>query len=135
MALDSIAGAAYHEPMNTIQRSDAPMSDVNQQNSGINITDSATAISTTNGTQTDSEQNGKTPTDKQIKDAINRANNTMKAHRTRCEFAYHDETKRISIKVIDEDTKKVVREIPPEETLKMVEKMWEIAGILVDEKR
>ena len=51
------------------------------------------------------------------------------------EFSYHEETKRVSIKVIDQDTKEVVKEIPPEETLEMIAKMWELAGILVDEKR
>ena len=53
---------------------------------------------------------------------------------TRCEFEYHETTKRVSIKVIDKDTDEIVREIPPEETLKMIEKMWELAGLIVDEK-
>ncbi|MCX4317731.1 MAG: flagellar protein FlaG [Lachnospiraceae bacterium] len=39
------------------------------------------------------------------------------------------------MKVKDADTGEVIREIPAEETLKMVEKMWELAGILVDERR
>ena len=56
-------------------------------------------------------------------------------NRTKCEFSYHEETKRVSIKVIDEDTKEVIREIPPEETLDMVQRVWELAGILVDERR
>lgn len=55
--------------------------------------------------------------------------------KTRCEFSYHEATKRVSIKVLDDDTGDVIREIPPEKSLEMVEKMWELAGILVDEKR
>ena len=35
----------------------------------------------------------------------------------------------------DGDTDEVIREIPSEKALKMLEKAWEIAGILVDEKR
>jgi flagellar protein FlaG len=54
---------------------------------------------------------------------------------TRCEYSYHKETKRVSIKVIDKNTDKVIREIPPEKSLDMLQKMWEMAGILVDEKR
>lgn len=73
--------------------------------------------------------------EQQIKDAISKANSKLKMHRTRCEFSYHEETKRVSIKVLDEDTEEVIREIPPEQTLEMVEKMWELAGLLVDEKR
>ncbi len=68
-----------------------------------------------------------------IKEATNRANRSME--RTRCEYSYHKETKRVSIKVIDKDTDKVIREIPPEKSLDMLQKMWEMAGILVDEKR
>ena len=59
----------------------------------------------------------------------------MKHARTKCEFSYHEATKRVSIKVMDKETNEVIREIPPEETLEMVEKMWELAGILVDERR
>ena len=36
------------------------------------------------------------------------------------------------VKVINEDTNEVIREIPPEQILDMVAKMWELAGILVD---
>ena len=55
--------------------------------------------------------------------------------KTRCEFSYHEDTKRVSIKVIDSETEEVIREIPPEETLDMLSKMWEVAGILIDEQR
>lgn len=69
-----------------------------------------------------------------VKNAIAEVNKKMN-QRTRCEFSYHEKTKRVSIKVIDRDTDEVVREIPPEETLDMLSKMWEISGILVDEHR
>lgn len=72
---------------------------------------------------------------RRIKSAVDHANTTMKHAKTKCEFSYHEETKRVSIKVIDEDTEEVIKEIPPEETLEMIAKMWELAGILVDEKR
>jgi flagellar protein FlaG len=68
-----------------------------------------------------------------IDDAVRNANRHME--HTRCEYSYHDKTKRVSIKVIDSDTDKVIREIPPEKSLDMLQKMWEMAGILVDEKR
>ena len=70
-----------------------------------------------------------------IKAAVQRANNQMKHAKTQCEFSYHEPTKRVSIKLIDSETKEVIREIPPEDTLEMVAKRWELAGLLVDEKR
>jgi flagellar protein FlaG len=35
---------------------------------------------------------------------------------------------------MDKDTEEIIREVPPEKTLAMIEKMWELAGLLVDEK-
>jgi flagellar protein FlaG len=36
---------------------------------------------------------------------------------------------------MDRETEEVIREIPPEKTLEMIQKMWELAGFLIDEKR
>lgn len=72
---------------------------------------------------------------KNVQSAVNNANSKMKNSNTRCEFAYHEGTKRVSIKVIDKDTEEVIKEFPPEETLKMIEKIWELNGVVVDEKR
>lgn len=86
--------------------------------------------------QVQQEQTGNPGKDsKRIKDAVDHANQTMRQSKTKCEFSYHEETKRVSIKVIDEETEEVIREIPPEETLEMLSKMWELAGLMVDEKR
>ena len=50
-------------------------------------------------------------------------------------FGIHEKTNRVMIKIIDKTTKEVIKEYPPEETLDMIAKVWEIAGIMVDEKR
>lgn len=50
-------------------------------------------------------------------------------------FGFHEETNRVMIKIIDRESKEVIKEIPPEKTLDMIAKVWELAGILVDEKR
>ena len=47
----------------------------------------------------------------------------------------HDVTKQRMVKVIDNETQEVIQEIPPDKILDMVAKMWEVAGILVDERR
>ena len=70
-----------------------------------------------------------------MKDAIDKVNKKIEPTKTRCEFSYHEETKRVSIKVIDQKTEETIREIPPEETLDMLSKIWELAGLMVDEKR
>ena len=40
-----------------------------------------------------------------------------------------------AIKVFDKTSDKLIREVPPEESLEMLQKMWELAGLIVDEKR
>ena len=74
-----------------------------------------------------------------IKDAVDDLNRQVKnanpMHKTRLSFQYHDDTNRISITVTDSDTDEVIREIPPEKALDMIAKAWEMAGLLVDEKR
>ena len=50
-------------------------------------------------------------------------------------FGIHEKTNRVTIKIVDKDSKKVIKELPPEKTLDMIAKVWEMAGILVDEKK
>ena len=38
------------------------------------------------------------------------------------------------VKVIDQNTDEIIREIPPEKILDMVAALWEMAGIIVDRK-
>ena len=68
-----------------------------------------------------------------LKKAIEKANKS--AQKTHCEFAYHEDTNRISISIKDDATGDVIKEIPAEETLDMLSRMWELAGLFVDDKR
>lgn len=54
---------------------------------------------------------------------------------TVAEFGYNEPTNRITIKIKDKETDEVIKEIPSEKALEMLAKVWELAGILVDEKR
>ena len=62
-----------------------------------------------------------------------RLKDTLKNHNI--EISYNDEVNRYAIKVLDSDSKEVVKEIPSEKTLEMFARMLEIEGLLVDEKR
>lgn len=50
-------------------------------------------------------------------------------------FGIHDDTNRLTIKIVDKNTKEVIKELPPEKTLDMIARVWELAGLLVDERR
>ena len=80
-------------------------------------------------------ENGNQPSDEEIKSAIKEANKRAIFGHASAQFSYHEATKRISVKIVDNDTKEIIREIPPEKTLDMISKMWELAGLVVDEKR
>ena len=70
----------------------------------------------------------------QIKKAVEQINKKLSAQ-SEAVFGIHEETNRVTIKIVDKETKEVIKEVPPEKTLDMIAKVWEIAGILVDEKR
>lgn len=50
-------------------------------------------------------------------------------------FGIHEGTNRVTIKIVDKSTREVIKEFPPEKTLDMIAKAWEMAGLMVDEKR
>lgn len=72
-------------------------------------------------------------TNEQIRKAVEQFN--KKAKNSEVQFGIHEATHRVTIKIIDKDTKETIKELPPEKTLDMIAKAWELAGILVDEKR
>lgn len=71
----------------------------------------------------------------QLKKAIAEMNKKINNSNEEAIFGVHEQTNRVMIKIIDRETKEVVKEFPPEKTLDMIAKLWEMAGILVDEKR
>lgn len=70
----------------------------------------------------------------EIRKAIEELNKKMLANHEAI-FGIHEDTNRVTIKIVDKENKKVIKEIPPEKTLDMIAKLWEAAGILVDEKK
>lgn len=72
-------------------------------------------------------------TNEQVKKAVERMNKNLS--NSEAIFGIHDATNRVTIKIVDKETKEVLKELPPEKTLDMIAKAWELAGILVDEKR
>jgi flagellar protein FlaG len=61
-------------------------------------------------------------------------NMTARLPNSEVKFGIHEKTNRVTIKLVDKDTKEVIKEFPPEKTLDMIAKCMEIAGVLVDEK-
>lgn len=71
----------------------------------------------------------------QLKKAVDDINKRAVDDQSEAVFGIHEKTNRITIKIIDKKTKEVIKEFPPEKTLDMIAKVWEMAGLMVDEKR
>ena len=72
-------------------------------------------------------------TNEQIKKAVEQLNKNLP--NSEAIFGIHEATNRVTIKIVDKDTQEVIKELPPEKTLDMIAKAWELAGLLVDERR
>ena len=95
---------------------------------------------TPNGTDTEGGENAENQNAAQqknahIKKAVDDINKSVIGNDSEAIFGIHDKTNRVTIKIVDKKTKKVIKEYPPEKTLDMIAKVWEMAGIMVDEKR
>lgn len=73
------------------------------------------------------------PSESTVKQAISDINKKINPN-TVAQYGYHEETNRVTIKIVDKDTDKVIREFPAEETLDMIAKVWELAGVFLDER-
>ena len=67
-----------------------------------------------------------------IKNAV--ADLNKKMDKTVCQYGIHEGTGRVTIKILNKETKEVIKEYPAEETLDMIQKVWELAGLMVDQK-
>ncbi|KXG76352.1 flagellar protein FlaG [Thermotalea metallivorans] len=74
------------------------------------------------------------PKEKQLIEAIEKSNKDLKTFNTSLKFSIHEKTKQIMVKVINNETQEVVREIPPEKILDMVAAMLEKTGLFVDKR-
>lgn len=142
MGVESIKGAAmtYQGSASTAEVKEESRPKIEQaENADVSndIAKATTAIDAkqTNGDGADTNPQSQEQDNKnaQIKKAVEDIN--KRAVNSEAIFGIHEATNRVTIKIVDKDTKKVIKEFPPEKTLDMIAKAWEIAGLMVDEKR
>ena len=141
MGIEAIKGAAmtYQGSASAAEtREEARIKVEQTENVGIsnNIAKATVALDTKQTSGEGTGSNAQQDQDKQnaqIKKAIDDIN--KKAVNSEAIFGIHEATNRVTIKIVDKDTKKVIKELPPEKTLDMIAKVWEMAGLMVDEKR
>lgn len=69
---------------------------------------------------------------KDLDRAIGKLNKFLEEDKTHAEVSMHDKFNTIMIKIIDDNSGKVIMEVPPKKILDMVAKMCELMGVLFD---
>ena len=151
MAIETISSMPAYQAIQTVQAPqpvkaekevsrDEGNGNLQDINSNVATVDSKTAVVAS----VNPEEDGKNGGQESYKEAQERDNEKIKKYvedlskkmnNSEVQFGIHEKTNRVTIKIVDKNTKDVIKELPPEKTLDMIAKVWEIAGIMVDEKR
>lgn len=113
----------------TMDGEDAQVQESGNQGNKANKTN---ANNRTNANDARTAEEKKAAENEKIKKAISKMNAQLP--NSEVKFGIHDKTDRVTIKLIDKETKEVIKEFPPEKTLDMIAKCMELAGVLMDEK-
>jgi flagellar protein FlaG len=150
MAIEPISSAIVYSAQPTV-RTEAAQNTATETTEGkvseINAPQVDAETLSVSKAQTENENNGESSKGQQqqqqtqqppmnddtIKQALQEL--TKKRANFQSEFGIHEKTNRITVKIVDKDTKEVIKELPPEKMLDMIAKVWEYAGLFVDEKR
>lgn len=70
-----------------------------------------------------------------IDETVQKLNKASESFRERITFSFHEKTNRVVLKVKNNETDEVVREIPVRDLIKLAEHIQEYLGMFVDESR
>ena len=135
-SISSIQAQAMTRPVTTPKVSNETMEGSAENVTVPKLDHNTVAVAKTqegNGKQGYESQEKQQPSNETIKRAVENLNKNLK--NSEAIFGIHEKTNRVTIKLVDKETKEVIKELPPEKTLDMIAKAWELAGLLVDEKR
>ena len=135
MAIEPLGTVMSYQAQTTNVTKTAENTDVAAETMQTNNVDMTTAtVEATSASQNqEGQDNRKGASNEQAKQAASQY--TKLTSNTKAVFGVHEATNRITIKSVDKDTDKVIKEFPAEKTLDMIARVWEMAGIMVDEKR
>ncbi len=149
MAIEPLSSAMTYQAQTAVKPQTATQVNTEVPEDGQTVNVDATTASVTkvqaeeeksgsegNGSQQQQEKmDPQTPeTPEHLKKMIVEMNRKISNSNEEAVFGVHEKTNRIMIKILDKDTKELIKEFPPEKTLDMIASIWEMAGILVDEK-
>ena len=144
MAIEPISSVMTIQAQgNVVQKPQAPAEAEKPESSSTSSVPAAEYVDKTTSVVENAQEKGQANDGNQSKDQeggnekIRKAVEAMnkKLANSEAVFGIHEDTNRVTIKLVDKNTKEVIKELPPEKTLDMIARVWEMAGILIDEKR
>ncbi|GAA0787673.1 flagellar protein FlaG [Marinobacterium sediminicola] len=102
------------------------------QSSGVTVQQVATVNDRNNAVQ--QSQAGVEVSAEKLQAAVEKMNELMKESDRSLQFSVDDTSEKVVIKVVDQQTDEVIRQIPSEETLKFSEFLQGMVGMIFDEK-
>lgn len=144
MAIEPISSVmTFQAQGSVVQKPQASAEAQKPESSSVNNTEAVEYVDKTtsvveNAKEKGQSNNGEQGMDQQayhekVRKAVEALNKKMS--NSEAVFGIHEDTNRVTIKIVDKSTKEVIKELPPEKTLDMIARVWEMAGILIDEKR
>lgn len=82
----------------------------------------------------DQDNGGKKVSEKEVQKAVNKLNTLFEDKQVHAEYEVYGKFHDITITIVDNNTKEVIQELPPKKIIDMINKLCELAGVLVDEK-
>ena len=76
---------------------------------------------------------GAEPSRDELSDAVKKINESRLGAAQGLEFSIDEDTKHIVVKVIDQNTKEVVRQMPTKEALEIAKSLDKMRGLLIDQ--
>ena len=143
MAVEPISSVmTFQAQGSVVQKPQAPAEAEKPENSSASGTAAVEYVDRTTSVVESAREKGQSNNGEQSQDQqayhekIRKAVETLNKKMSNSEavFGIHEDTNRVTIKIVDKSTKEVIKELPPEKTLDMIARVWEMAGILIDER-
>jgi flagellar protein FlaG len=77
-------------------------------------------------------EEGETQVSERVASVVDEMNRAARALNARVSFSIDQRTEKVVIRVIDGETNEVLRQIPPEEVLRIAAHMQQLLGIVID---
>lgn len=108
--------------------------DVQYESSNNSMVDTNLKVSQTDAAIKINGVQDKKIDEKDVKNAVDKLNKLFEGTQTHVEYETVGKSKHLAIKIVDSKTKETIKEIPPKKIIEMIDKLCEMAGIMVDEK-